>query len=69
MTNPKTLYSNQWQAAADGLVIYPSAKACEHGHGRDRYTSTGQCVVCTKIRAKARQDRIRSIRDAARGVS
>lgn len=67
MSKGHTVYSSQWQAAADGLSIYPSDKPCKLGRGRDRYTSTGQCVVCTKLRAKARQAKIKAIRDAARG--
>lgn len=67
MSKPITVYSSQWQAAEAGLTIYPSDKVCPQGHGRDRYTSTGQCVVCTKLRAKARQDKIRALRDANKG--
>lgn len=59
-------YMTQMQAAHAGLTTYLSDKPCKHQHGRERYTTTGQCVVCTKIRAKERQDRIKGIRDAAR---
>lgn len=59
-------YLTQWEAACKGLTIYASDKVCPLGHGRERYTTTGQCVVCTKLRAKARQDRIRRVRDEAR---
>lgn len=67
MAKPQTVYSSQWEAAKDGLVIYPSDKPCKQGHGRERYTTTGQCVVCTKLRAKARQAKIKALRDAAKG--
>jgi hypothetical protein len=40
------------EAAQAGLTIYTSDKPCKHLHGRQRYTSTGQCVACTKLRAK-----------------
>lgn len=61
-----TYFSSQWEAAKAGLTIYASDKPCKHGHGRDRYTTTGQCVVCTKLRAKSRQDKIKALRNANR---
>lgn len=59
-------YMTQLEAAQAGLTIYIADKACKRGHGRERYTTTGQCVICTKERAKERQTRIREIRDEAR---
>lgn len=59
-------FMTQWQAAKNGLTIYNSDKPCAHGHGRQRYMTTGQCVVCTKLRAKARQEKLKALRDAAR---
>ena len=58
----------QWEAASKGLTKYLGATPCKHGHGNERYTTTGQCVLCTKIRAKNRHASIKNLRNAARGA-
>lgn len=64
-------YESQWDAAADGLTKYISTRNCaKHPeHGSERYTTTGQCVVCTKIRAGNRQKRIKDLIKASRSTS
>lgn len=58
----------QWEAAKQGLTKYIGANPCKHGHGNERYTTTGQCVICTKMRAKKRHESIKVLRDEARGA-
>lgn len=57
----------QWEAAKAGLTKYFGPTPCKRGHGSERYTTTGQCVECTKIRAKKRQEAIKALRDVSRG--
>jgi hypothetical protein len=61
-------YESQWAAAEDGLTRFMSTRNCakDPSHGPEKYTKTGQCVQCTKVRAKDRQDRLRAILEANR---
>lgn len=37
-------------ARVQGLTHYNTGKQCKHGHYGERFTSTGNCVECTKQR-------------------
>lgn len=42
------------KAAIDGGSITYAGRACRHGHGMLRYTSSGACVVCAKAQSASR---------------
>ena len=39
------------QAIKNGLSVYFTGKSCKHGHTDKRYTSTGHCLECLRLRA------------------
>lgn len=49
MTNPG-LPKSAKEACLAGAPLYFTGKPCKAGHVSTRYTSTGNCVECTKIR-------------------
>lgn len=58
--------SRRIKAAKAGESTYISDKPCKHGHAPIRYTSTGGCVECVKIRATKRDTEIRAMLREAR---
>ena len=38
------------EAKERGLTVYSSSEPCKRGHTGLRYTSSGECRTCTKIR-------------------
>lgn len=53
-------------AAESGEVIYDARTACSSCGSLQRYTSSGQCVPCTKTRANNRLGAIRETLSAAK---
>lgn len=51
-------YTNRKEAARYGAMFYTTERPCHAGHIGKRYTSTGQCVDCTKQAA----DDLRTVR-------
>lgn len=49
------------EAAKGRRRIYINKAACDKCNGRLRYTSSGQCVPCTKRRAEKNLRRLRSL--------
>lgn len=46
-------FEKRLAAAKNGDNTY-QGNPCKHGHDGERYTMTGQCVVCTRTRALTR---------------
>ena len=61
-----TIPRSRVAAAAVGAVKYLAKAKCKKCGTRHRYTTSGQCVACTKARANARIDKIRSAVRAGR---
>ena len=57
--------SARMQAAASREPFY-TGRACKHGHGTRKRTSTGRCPVCEQMRAKEREKRVREAMQAAK---
>lgn len=66
MENIDNMPASRDEAIDAGEVFYYTGLPCKRGHLSPRYTSSGQCVVCTnekaKARAKALSERIKESR-------
>jgi hypothetical protein len=55
-------------AAKKGLLRYYTGKACAKGHDSERYTANGVCVMCNLENGRNFNQKLRDLRDEARGV-
>ena len=62
MSKPKK--SARMRAAEAGRVKYRAKDPCNHSGNHERYTSSAQCVTCTKDRGR---ESTRKLREALRG--
>lgn len=53
------------EAIAQGKTVFYTGKACKSGHIDQRYTSTGHCLECLRIRALSIRQAIKNGREQA----
>jgi len=65
-SEPRT--ESRMEAAIAGRTIFLRERPCRTCGSHEFYTNSGQCVPCTKRRAKAQNDALRSVYRAAKGL-
>lgn len=73
MSDMRKLPSNRNLAFEQGEIFYSTGTPCKKGHLSPRYTSSGQCVTCTNMkatmRAKAKGEQFKENRKRRQGVA
>ncbi|CAB4131998.1 hypothetical protein UFOVP136_2 [uncultured Caudovirales phage] len=69
MTKKKKVIMTRKDAITSGKEVYFTGKPCLHGHLVNRYTSTGHCIECLKLRGLSERAAVKAgrVQAAAHG--